>query len=85
MPRPSIPKEQKERESAFLAAKLAEAQARDNSITQESLALELDMTQGNFNHWLSGRSHIPDKHFVWLGKRLGFNPAEARPSGHARD
>lgn len=80
MPRPSIPKEQKEREAAFLKLKLSDAQARDPSITQESLALELEMTQGNFNHWLSGRSPIPDKHFIWLGHRLGFDVATIRPS-----
>jgi hypothetical protein len=80
MPRPSVSKEQKEREAAFLKLKLADAQARDPSITQESLALELEMTQGNFNHWISGRSPIPDKHFLWLGNRLGFDAAVIRPS-----
>lgn len=80
MPRPSIPKEQKLREGAYLLRKLTEAQDRDPSITQESIAFELDMTQGNFNHWIKGRSPIPDKHFLWLSKRLGFNAVEIRPA-----
>lgn len=79
MARPSIPPEQKLREGQFLLEMFLRAQERDESITQESLALELEMTQGNFNHWIKGRSHIPDNHFIWLGKRLGFNPVAIRP------
>lgn len=80
MPRPSISKEQKIREGLILESAMKEAQLIDDSITQESLALELDMSQGNFNHWLKGRSHIPDKHLVWLGNRLNFDVVAMRPS-----
>ncbi len=80
MPRPSIPKEQKLREGQFLLEMLTRAQDGGDSVTQESLAFELDMTQGNFNHWIKGRSHIPDHHLIWLGRRLGFNPVAVRPS-----
>lgn len=79
MPRPSIPPEQKLREGQFLLEMFLRAQEQDESITQESIAFELEMTQGNFNHWIKGRSHIPDNHFIWLGKRLGFNPVAIRP------
>ncbi len=79
MARPSIPPEQKLREGQFLLEMLTRAQDRDQSITQESIALELEMTQGNINHWIKGRSHIPDSHFIWLGKRLGFDPVAIRP------
>lgn len=79
MPRPSIPPEQKLREGQFLLEMFLRAKERDESITQESIAFELEMTQGNFNHWIKGRSHIPDNHFIWLGKRLGFNPVTIRP------
>lgn len=80
MPRPSIPKEQKIREGLILDAALKAAQLIDATITQESLALELEMNQSNFNHWIKGRSPIPDKHLIWLGKRLNFDVVAMRPS-----
>lgn len=80
MPRPSIPPEQKIREGLYLEAKMIAAQTTDPSITQELIAFELGITQGNVSQWLKGRTAIPDKHFIWLGKRLGFDPIAIRPS-----
>lgn len=80
MPRPSISKEQKIREGLILDEALKAAQLIDNTITQESLALELGLGQSNFNHWIKARSHIPDKHLIWLGKRLNFDAVAIRPS-----
>jgi transcriptional regulator with XRE-family HTH domain len=80
MPRPSIPPEQKTREGRYLEAKIIAAQDNDDYITQDLIAYELGITQGNVSHWIKGRTAIPDKHFIWLGKRLGFDPTEIRPS-----
>lgn len=80
MPRPSIPKEQKKREGAYLEARINDAKIVDPGITQESIALEIGITQGNVSQWMKGTTAIPDKHLIWLGRRLGFNPAEIRPS-----
>lgn len=80
MPRPSISTDQKKREGAYIYSKIAAAKETDPTITQELIALEIGITQGNVSQWINGKTAIPDKHLIWLGEKLGFDPADVRPS-----
>lgn len=80
MPRLTRTPEEKLREGQLLEAELLHAQDLDKSISQESLAHEMGISQGNFSQWITGRTSIPDRRLIWLGKRLGFDPKKVRPS-----
>jgi transcriptional regulator with XRE-family HTH domain len=80
MPREMISQEERKREAAALMRAFERAQLSEPSITQESIANEMDVTQGLVNQWLTGRTPIPDKRLVWLSRRLNFNPADIRHS-----
>lgn len=79
MPRETITPEERVAEAAALSRFFESAKLIDPSLTQESIANEMDVTQGLVNQWLTGRSPIPDKRLVWLSRRLNFNPAQVRP------
>jgi transcriptional regulator with XRE-family HTH domain len=51
-----------------------------DSLTQDSLALEMSVTQGLITQWVTGRTPIPDRRLIWLGNRLNFSPLDIRPS-----
>ena len=78
MPRETISPEQRAKEAEKLRSFFGIAQSSDESITQESIANEMEVTQGLIHQWLSGRSPIPNKRLVWLSKRLGFDAHEVR-------
>lgn len=80
MPRETITPEQRAAEASALTKLFEEAKRVDPGITQESIANEMDVTQGLVNQWLTGRSPIPDKRLVWLSRRLDFDPAQVRPN-----
>lgn len=82
MARPSIPKEEKQREGALLRHYFEKAQRDwDPSITQEELIGEMGLkSQGLFSQWIKGHTRISDRNLIWLGKRLRFDPVEIRPS-----
>lgn len=80
MARPKFPDEQKKREGEQLREKLRAARELGIATTQESLAAEMGITQGTFGQWTSGVTPIPDRRLIWLGRRLGFDPMEIRPT-----
>ncbi|MEZ0137336.1 MAG: S24 family peptidase [Candidatus Reddybacter sp.] len=67
-------------EAVFVHGKFLQCQVKEKGLTQESLASELKITQGVIGQWFSGFTKIPDKRLIWLAKRLGFKPLEARRS-----
>lgn len=80
MARPKVSDDQKKREGEKLRFYIKRAKMSDRTITQESLGAEIGLTQGLVGQWCRGQTAIPDKHLLWLGSRLGFNPVEFRPS-----
>lgn len=78
MPRETITPEQRAAEAERLSAFFKSAQLREPGLTQESLANEMDLTQGNIHQWLKGLSPIPIKRLFWLARRLGFDPRNVR-------
>lgn len=79
MPRDVISPEQRTQEAAALRAIFEAANDADKSITQESIALEMNVTQGLVNQWLLGKkTPIPQKRLLWLAARLKFNPTQVR-------
>ena len=81
MPRHTLTPEEKRREGLLLEAKLRNYAANsDSAVSQESLAHEMGISQGNFSQWVTGRTSIPDRRLIWLSKRLGFDPTEIRPT-----
>lgn len=80
MPRETITPEQRELEAAALRLIFDELQQRDQSITQESVAAEMEVTQGLINQWLTGRTPIPVPRLIWLSRRYKFDPSRVRPS-----
>lgn len=78
MPREIITPEERAREAKALKGFFESAQLRDPDITQESIANEMDITQGNVHQWLKGLSPIPTKRLLWLAKRLDFDPRKVR-------
>ena len=71
--------EQKKREGAEVNKFFLAAQEREPLLSQESLAGEMEVSQGLIGQWFSGKTNIPDKRLIWMGARLGFNPLEIRP------
>lgn len=63
-----------------MAAAYDAAKAETPALTQEALMGELGVSQGLFPQWCKGTTAIPDKHLIWLGGQLGFDPFELRPS-----
>lgn len=80
MPKLSISKEERQAEAAALRGYFDAAKTKEPDLTQESLAAELDVSQGLIHQWLSGRTPIPEKRLTLLSKRLGFNPGDVRKS-----
>lgn len=81
MPKPQISPEQRKTEAEKLRAIFARAQDSELDLTQESLAAEMDVTQGLITQWFSGKkTPIPDKRLIWLSRRFKFNPLLIRPS-----
>lgn len=79
MPRDVISPEQRAQEAAALRSIFAGAQAIDPTLTQESIALEMQVTQGLITQWLSGeKTPIPQKRLLWLAARLNFDPTKVR-------
>lgn len=79
MARPKFSDEQKKREGAALEALFEYAQAKDPQLSQESLAGEMEVSQGLISQWFKGVTPIPDRRLLWLGARLKFDPAVVRP------
>lgn len=80
MPREIITPEQRELEAAALRLIFEELKSRDESITQESIAAEMEVTQGLINQWLTGRTPIPVPRLIWLSRKYKFDPSRVRPS-----
>jgi hypothetical protein len=82
MSRPSYPIEEKKREGTLLGIAFEKHKAaREPEITQDQLVFEIGRkSQGLFSQWISGTTRIADRHLIWLGKRLRFNPIDIRPS-----
>lgn len=80
MSRPKIPDERKKTEGAFVRNAFTSEQGKDESLTQESLAEALGITQGLINQYFKGITNIPDERLIALGKILKFNPFELRPA-----
>lgn len=80
MPKLSMSKEERQAEAQALRAYFDAAKSKEPSLTQESLADELDVSQGLIHQWLSGRTPIPEKRLHLLSRRLGFNPVDVRKS-----
>lgn len=79
MPREVISPEQRAQEAAELRLIFAEAKAIDKDLTQEAIALEMQVTQGLINQWLTGeKTPIPQKRLLWLAARLKFDPTRVR-------
>mgnify|MGYP001012017394 CR=1 FL=1 len=79
MPREVISPEQRAQEAAELRLIFAEAKAIDKDLTQEAIALEMQVTQGLMNQWLTGKkTPIPQKRLLWLAARLKFDPTRVR-------
>lgn len=78
MPRETITPEQRTAEAAALSRFFEAAKLIDQTVTQESIANEMEVTQGLVNQWLTGRSPIPEKRLIWLSRRLNFNPTAVR-------
>ncbi len=77
-------KAQKVREGALLASAYNQKKSAEPTITQESIMDELGKTQGLMGQWISGLTSIPDRHLIWLGARLGFDPLDIRPDLEGR-
>jgi transcriptional regulator with XRE-family HTH domain len=80
MPREIITPEQRELEAAALRLIFEELQSRNESVTQESIAAEMEVTQGLINQWLTGRTPIPAPRLIWLSRKYKFDPSRVRPS-----
>lgn len=80
MARSKISEEQRRLEGAKLEGILEAARNSDANLTQDSLADEMSVTQGLLSQWVTGKTPIPDKRLLWLGRRLDFDPRAIRPS-----
>ena len=79
MPREVISPEQRAQEAAELRKIFEEANLSEKKITQEEIALEMDVTPGVVNQWLTGKkTPIPQKRLLWLAARLKFDPSRVR-------
>jgi len=79
MGRRTITTDTKRREAAPVMAAY-ERVRREEGMTQESLADEFGVSQGLVSSWLRGTDSIPDRVLLKLGRRLGFDAFEVRPS-----
>jgi len=78
MPREVISPEQRAQEAAELR-KIFEEVKLFEKITQEEIALEMNVTQGLMNQWLTGKkTPIPQKRLLWLAARLKLDPSRVR-------
>lgn len=81
MSRPSIPKEEKQREGNQLRMYFDLHKDREPNLTQDQIIFEMGLkSQGLFSQWIKGKTRISDRNLIWLGKRLRFDPLEVRPS-----
>lgn len=78
MPRPATPNKKPEASAVYVA--FLRAQQAGLVRSQSELARELDLHQPVISAWMCGRSPIPDKWLLWLGKRLDFDAYAVRPS-----
>jgi transcriptional regulator with XRE-family HTH domain len=69
----------KKEEALALRSAYRMARAREEHLTQDSLAHELGVTQALVSHWMTGMTRIPDTTLLLLSVRLGFDPVEVRP------
>jgi transcriptional regulator with XRE-family HTH domain len=76
---PGICNAQKLNEGKALKLYFSKTREREG-ISVEALAFEMGISQGLVSQWFNGITAIPDKRMLWLGKRLGFNAFETRPS-----
>lgn len=51
----------------------------EKSLTQAKLCSEMGISAATYSQWLSCARRIPDKRFIYLGKRLGFDVLKLRP------
>jgi transcriptional regulator with XRE-family HTH domain len=80
MPRENVStKEQRKKDSGILATYFFAAQTKDTELTQDSIAAEMNVTQGMVQKWLNGGARISTPRLIWLGKRLNFDPKIIRP------
>lgn len=79
MPREVISPEQRAQEAAELRKIFEEINHPEKTITQEEIALEMQVTPGLMNQWLTGKkTPIPQKRLLWLAARLNFDPTRVR-------
>lgn len=79
MPREKISAAQRVQEGRKLSQLIESAKASEPGLTQESLASEMNVTQGLVGQWVAGKTPIPDRRLLWLSVRLRFDPVEFRP------
>lgn len=80
MRKDKVPEGRKEAESKFLLERFKETQSKDKSLTQDSLAAKLNVSQGLIGQWLSGKTNVPDERLIKISLILNFAPYKLRPS-----
>lgn len=75
------PEELRQRQAEVLAVKKFFSKRKDSekSLTQAKLCGEMDVGEATYSQWMSLKRRIPDKRFIYLAKRLGFDALSLRP------
>lgn len=79
MSRPKYDTDRRNREGELLKISFSKTKRIEPKLTRKRLAGECGVSPGVYSQWVSGTTRIPDRHFVYLGRRLGFSPVEFRP------
>jgi transcriptional regulator with XRE-family HTH domain len=79
MSRASHSPERKRLEAQYLNKYFSKAKVLQKNLTRTKLAMELGISLSAYSQWTSGRTRIPDRHWLYLAKRLGFSAFEMRP------
>jgi DNA-binding transcriptional regulator YdaS (Cro superfamily) len=79
MGRPKYDAARKATEADLLKISFSKTKEIEPKLTRKKIAAECGVSSAVFSQWVSGQTRIPDRHFVYLGRRLGFSPADHRP------
>lgn len=79
MGRPKYDTSRKAVEADLLKISFSKTKEIEPNLTRKKIALECGVSGAVFSQWASAQTRIPDRHFVYLGRRLGFSPTEYRP------